>query len=106
MEPNERQLIVIPPRAGTVLEFLGVTHKLTSRQTGGAYYLFESEFEAGAGNRLHVHRREDEIAYVLEGAVEIRLPDRTLVLEAGGVWNAFLGPRDRLAGVAERRRAY
>ena len=85
MEPEETQPIVIPPRSGRMLEFLGVTHKLTSQQTAGAYCLFESEFEAGAGNRLHVHRREDEIGYVLEGAVEIRLPDRTLVLEVGGV---------------------
>jgi quercetin dioxygenase-like cupin family protein len=32
-----------------------------------------------------VHRREDEIGYVLEGALEVRLRDQTLVLEAGGV---------------------
>jgi hypothetical protein len=43
-----------------VLKFLGVTHMLTSRQTGGAFYLFESVFEPGDGNRLHVQCREDE----------------------------------------------
>ena len=42
-------------------------------------------FEPGAGNRLHVHSREDEIAYVLDGALEVRLRDRTAILEAGGV---------------------
>jgi mannose-6-phosphate isomerase-like protein (cupin superfamily) len=67
-----------------VLDFLGVTHKLTSQQTGGAYYIFESEFDPETGNRLHVHGREDEIGYVLEGALEIRLRDQTLVLDAGG----------------------
>jgi len=60
-----------------------VTHKLTGQQTGGAYYLFESVFEPGSGNQLHVHRREDEVAYVLEGALEIRLADQTVVVEAG-----------------------
>ena len=32
-----------------------------------------------------VERREDEIGYVLEGALEIRLADRTVVAEAGSV---------------------
>jgi quercetin dioxygenase-like cupin family protein len=75
----------VPPDAGTVLEFLAITHKLTSRQTGGAYYMFESTFEPGTGNGLHVHHREIEIGYVLEGALEVRLGDRSQVLETGGV---------------------
>lgn len=85
MKPDPTQPIVVPPGSGTVLDFLSVTHKLTSEQTEGTFYLFESVFDAGDANRLHVHRREDEIGYVLEGALEVRLPGRTLVLEAGGV---------------------
>ena len=85
MEPDDAEPTFVPPHSGTVLDFLAVTHKLTSQHTGGAYYLFESAFEPGTGNRLHVHRREDEIGYVLEGALEVRLRDRILVLEAGGL---------------------
>ena len=77
--------IFLPPHSGRLLDFLGVTHRLTSEQSGGSIYIFESAFEPGAGNRLHVHSREDEIAYVLEGALEVRLRDQTAVLEAGGV---------------------
>jgi quercetin dioxygenase-like cupin family protein len=77
--------VFVPPHSGRVLDFLGVTHRLTSRQTGGACYIFESAFDPGTGNQLHVHRREDEIAYVLEAAVEVRLRDQTLVLDAGGI---------------------
>jgi mannose-6-phosphate isomerase-like protein (cupin superfamily) len=82
---DETEPVFVPPHSGKVLDFLAVTHKLTSRQTGGALYLFESRFEPRTGNELHVHRREDEIGYVLEGALEVRLGDRTVVLEAGGV---------------------
>lgn len=32
-----------------------------------------------------MHSREDEIGYVIEGAVEIRVRDRLEVLQAGGV---------------------
>jgi quercetin dioxygenase-like cupin family protein len=89
MEPvvksDNPQPIFVPPHSGVGLDFLGVTHKLTSQQTGGAFYLFESVFGPGDGNQLHVHRREDEVAYVLEGALEIRLADQTVVVEAGSV---------------------
>ena len=85
MEIDHPQPIFVPPHAGRVREFTGVTHKLTGDQTGGAYYLFESVIEPGSGNRLHVHRREDEVAYVLEGALEVRLADQTVVVEAGSV---------------------
>jgi hypothetical protein len=77
--------VFIPAQSGEVLDFLGVTHLLTSQQTGGACYLFESTFDPETGNRLHVHGREDEIAYVLDGALEVRLPAETRSIEAGGI---------------------
>ena len=85
MKSDNPQPIFVPPHSGKALEFLGVTHKLTSQQTGGAYYLFESVFDPESGNQLHVHRREDEVGYVLEGALEIRLADQSVVVEAGSV---------------------
>ena len=85
MESDNPQPIFVPAHSGKVLEFLAVTHKLTGQQTGGAYYLFESVFGPEDGNQLHVHRREDEVGYVLEGALEIRLADQTVVVEAGSV---------------------
>jgi quercetin dioxygenase-like cupin family protein len=97
MQSVHSQPIFVSPHSGKKLEFRAVTDnltvtarnsvtdKLTGQQTGGAYYLFESVSGPGAGNRLHVHRREDEVAYVLEGALEIRLADQTVVVEAGGV---------------------
>jgi quercetin dioxygenase-like cupin family protein len=85
MKLDDPQPIFAPAHSGKNLEFLAVTHKLTSDQTGGAYYLFESVFEPESGNQLHVHRREDEVGYVLEGALEIRLADQTVVVEAGGI---------------------
>jgi mannose-6-phosphate isomerase-like protein (cupin superfamily) len=85
MNSDYPQPIIIPPDSGKVLRFLGVTHKLTRQQTGGAYYLFEFEFEPESGNRLHVHRYEDEVVYVLEGAIQIRLGDESLQAGVGGV---------------------
>jgi quercetin dioxygenase-like cupin family protein len=86
VKPADAQPVFIPPHSGKVLDFLAITHKLTSQQTGGACYLFESVFDPETGNQLHVHGREDEIAYVLEGALEVRIPRRkTRSLDAGGI---------------------
>jgi quercetin dioxygenase-like cupin family protein len=85
VKADDSQPVFVPPHSGTVLDFLGITHKLTTEQTGGAYYLFETAFGPGDGNQLHIHRREDEIGYVVEGALEVRLGDQTRVLDAGGI---------------------
>jgi mannose-6-phosphate isomerase-like protein (cupin superfamily) len=85
LSADDARPIFLPLHTGKVLDFLGVTHRLTSEQSGGSIYIFESAFAPRTGNRLHVHSREDEFAYVLEGALEVRLRDRTAVLEAGGV---------------------
>lgn len=84
MKAKASRPVIVAPLSKKKLDFLGVTHILTGQQTGGAYYLFESVFEPGFGNRLHVHQREDEAAYVMEGALEVRLADQTVVVEAGG----------------------
>lgn len=85
MKANDSQPIVVPPDSGKVLKFLGITHKLTLQQTSGAYYLFKFEFDPESGNRLHVHSYEDEVVYVLEGAIEIRLENQKLQAVTGGV---------------------
>ena len=101
MRPDETRPTFVPAKAGTVLDFLSVTHKLRSQQTGGTIYLFEAAFEPGAGNRMHVHGREDEIGFVIEGALEVRLGDRSEILELGGIArlregipHAIRNPRD------------
>ena len=85
MKSFHPQPVVVPSDAGKVLEFIGIRHKLMYQHTGGAYYLFEFEFDPESGNRLHVHEYEDEVVHVLEGEIEIRLGDQTLRSPAGGV---------------------
>jgi len=85
MEHVKPMPLVVPPHSGKVLKLIGVTHKLISQQTGGGYYLFESEFDPESGNRLHVHTYEDEVVYVLQGAIQIRLGNGKLEASEGGV---------------------
>jgi quercetin dioxygenase-like cupin family protein len=41
--------------------------KLSGKQTGGAFALIEDRLPAGRGTPYHVHQREDETFYLLEG---------------------------------------
>jgi len=77
--------IAVQPGSGRELKSLGVTHKLTGTQTGGTYYLCEAIFGPESGSPRHIHHHENEVIYVLEGAVDIRLENEKLHIPVGGV---------------------
>jgi mannose-6-phosphate isomerase-like protein (cupin superfamily) len=60
-----------------------MTMKATSKTTGGAFGLVESLIAPGFSPPLHVHHREDESFYVLEGRVTMRCGDRVFEATAG-----------------------
>jgi quercetin dioxygenase-like cupin family protein len=51
------------------------TFLVTGEETGGAYFAMEALVPPGGGPPPHIHRREDETFYVLEGQVEFLLGD-------------------------------
>ena len=65
--------------------------KASTADTGGMYTLLEITAPAGLQTPLHVHYREDEGFYVLDGSVTIEVGDETVELGAGQ--HAF-GPRN------------
>jgi quercetin dioxygenase-like cupin family protein len=67
------------------------TLKATGEQTAGRVTVIEQRAPQGAGSPLHVHRREDEWFYVLEGSITFWVGGETFEAGAG----AFVyGPRD------------
>lgn len=77
--------IAVLPGTGRTLQFLGVTHKLTSEQTGGAFYVCEAVFGPESGSPLHIHHYEDEVIHVLEGEIDVWLDSEQLHAPAGGI---------------------
>src|SRR5688572_476303 len=65
--------------------------KASAADTGGQYTLVEITAPAGLQAPLHVHYRDDEGFYVLEGTVTLAVGDETVELAAGQ--HAY-GPRD------------
>jgi quercetin dioxygenase-like cupin family protein len=85
MGTTDQQPVVVAPGSGTTLKLLGLTHKLTGAQTGGGIYVCETTFGPGRGTPLHIHHFEDELVYVMEGQIDIRLDKNSLQAPAGGV---------------------
>ena len=84
----ETALAHIPPGEGArSLWVMGVlvTYKVPSHRTGGAYALFEVATQPGTGPPPHIHHREDESFYVLEGHYEFLTGKQTLRVGAGSL---------------------
>jgi quercetin dioxygenase-like cupin family protein len=60
-----------------------VTFKATGEETGGAFALFDSLVLPGGGPPPHVHTREAESFYVLEGEFEFLDGERWIQASAG-----------------------
>ena len=76
--------------------------KARGEDTGGALGVVEGTFYEGFGPPLHVHSREDEAFYMLEGKIRFRQGDEEFV--AGpGTWVGPPGCATRLqGGIPER----
>jgi quercetin dioxygenase-like cupin family protein len=59
------------------------TVKATGEDTGGAFALIEVLVPPRSGPPPHLHRREDEAFYVLEGEFEVHIDDQQLTAGPG-----------------------
>jgi len=76
---------IIKDGDGTFYNVLGdrMRVKLNAADTNGLFTLIEEEHDPGTQIPMHVHRNEDEVFRVLEGAVEFTIGDETMVLGPG-----------------------
>ena len=79
--------VVVPSGEGQALWFTTnrITIKATAEDTGGAFSLWESFVPPGSSPALHVHRREEETFWVLEGRLTIRCGDETFSAGPGSM---------------------
>src|SRR5687768_10206508 len=61
-----------------------MTFKATTESTDGKLVLVENLTSSGGGPPPHIHTREDEFFYVLDGSFEIRIGDEVHALDPGG----------------------
>ncbi len=78
---------------GLLCEVLGMstTTKVSSRETGGLYYLAEQAAAPGQGVPLHCHSREDEVFFVIEGCYRFLVGEQSITAGSGDILHAPRG---------------
>jgi quercetin dioxygenase-like cupin family protein len=82
---NNPAAVLVEPGDGEAIWFLNshMTVKATAETTGGAYGLIESLIPPGFSPPKHIHHREDESYYMLDGQVTVLCGDETYSATAG-----------------------
>lgn len=70
-----------------------VTIKISSRDTGGAFAVFESRTRPYHGPPLHLHRNQDEWWYILEGEYKFEVDGQEINARTGATVFAPRGSR-------------
>ena len=93
----------IDPGEGERIWIVGdtMTLKATGESTGGSLVLLEILTTPGGGPPPHIHTRQDEFWYVLEGRFEIRIGDELHRLGPGGFAYAPHGTVHNFRNTAE-----
>ncbi len=99
MNPRRRKAPFIAQAApDNQLWFSGhlMTILADSETTGGSYSLMEVRMRAGYEPGPHVHSRDDETVYVLDGTLDVSCGDERYVAQAGtlvylprGIWHHY-----------------
>jgi len=95
--------LAVSPSGGQVHHVLGAPYRflVTSEASGGAFALIEAVAPAGSAVPRHLHAREDETFFVLEGAMEVQCQNSVIELEKNatavlprGIPHSYRNPGD------------
>src|SRR5262245_58867498 len=83
----EQKTLILSPKDGRRLNVLGekLIIKVDSNETNGVYSVVEETSAPKGGPPPHVHEKEDEMFYILEGEVEVTCGDQTFRATKGAM---------------------
>lgn len=82
-----------PPAKGRTIAVVGDVYRFlaTAEDTNGKYAMWEAFVPPGGGPPPHVHSREEESFYILEGEITFMIGEERLVATAGTFANIPVG---------------
>ena len=88
-----RQLVIKQTTEGRTIAVFGDVYRFlaTREDTNGKYALWEAIVPPGGGPPPHVHSREEEGFYILEGEINFHIGEKRLVANAGMFANMPIG---------------
>ena len=89
---NDARVIQVDPGEGTAYSAAGDIYRVLAPgdQTGGVYALSEIRVSPNNGPPPHIHSREDESFFVLEGEITFQVGDKKIAAKSG---TFIQGPR-------------
>jgi quercetin dioxygenase-like cupin family protein len=92
-ETNVTRALIRNPGEGRTIAVVGDVYRFlaTGEDTSGNYALWEAIVPPGGGPPPHVHSREEEWFYVLEGEISFTVGDQRLIARAGTFANMPVG---------------
>ena len=102
------QAVITRPGEGRTIAVVGDVYRFlaTGEDTNGKYALWEAVVPPGGGPPPHVHSREEEGFYILEGEITFTINGKRIVASAGmfanmpvGTLHAFRNESDKQAKV-------
>ena len=110
MTTTQQQPLVLGPDAGESVQIgpMGARFMFSDQPEGGFSLVEHPIAPRGLAAPMHVHEREDEYSYVLEGEVGVQVGDEVVVGKPGdlifkprGIWHAFWNASDAPACLLE-----
>ena len=91
--PPTRSPTFRKPSDGRTIGVVGDTYRFlaTGEETNGRYAMWEAIVPPGSGPPPHIHSREDESFFILEGEITFRIGDERFVAKAGTFANMPIG---------------
>jgi quercetin dioxygenase-like cupin family protein len=88
-----RQAVIKQQGEGRTIAVVSDVYRFlaTGEDTNGKYALWEAIVPAGGGPPPHVHSREEEGFYILEGEITLFIGDQRLIVSAGMFANMPVG---------------
>ena len=103
MQQKRSEAIVMDRTDGRRIHVLGndVTIKISSRDTGGAFTVFEGVSDPLQGPPLHLHRDQDESWYIVDGEFRFEVDGQEIYARVGDTVFAPRGSRHTFQNIGE-----
>lgn len=104
MSELSSRTIVRKSREGLTFGVVGDIYRFlaTGKDTNGTYAMWEAIVPPGGGPPPHVHSREEEAFYILEGEITLQIDDERLVVTAGMFANMAVGTPHSFTNASDR----
>ena len=82
---QQANVTIVPPDGSNTVSVFGIQVDVlvTAQETGGAYSTYRVTVQPGDGSPPHIHHKDDEGFYVLEGEFEFLCGDRMTTATEG-----------------------